>query len=386
MLIPLVIPVLNFAHNTNLYSNPTSNGLFNNVIVAGINANESLSAKVNNIDFLQILFWLWITGSIILLIRTFIGIIRTLIIIYKGEIISDGSIKIAISDLNHPPFSFYPYAVIPRNLYDNERNMDILYHEKVHLAQKHTFDLMFSELFVAIFWFNPISWLIRKSIVLNHEYLADRKTVNKSTSFKDYQFLLLNIPNQFSTVHLANSFNSNLKKRIIMINKKSSNSFAAIKNILIIPAVLTLLLVFSFSTKSEQTQNPEVKNIFSSESQKKITNLIHSNIVYPEAAKKAGISGQFDVVIIMGKKGMADRISASDKGKTKDVPSIVDEINVMAYGPSSSVDNKSLNKTVDLTLLKNEGIRVAKMIKALNLPEWQKNNLIFLIPFNFQIK
>jgi hypothetical protein len=40
----------------------------------------------------------------------------------------------------------------------------------------------------------------------------------------------------------------------------------------------------------------------------------------------------------------------------------------------------------DLAVLENEGIRVAKMLESLSLPEWQDKSIEFAILFNFRLK
>ncbi|MBK9391873.1 MAG: hypothetical protein IPN68_17390, partial [Bacteroidetes bacterium] len=119
--------------------------------------------------------------------------------------------------MSAPSISFFPYAVIPSEVYNSGNYTDILDHESAHLRQGHTFDLLLSEIFIAFQWFNPFAWLIKRSVVLNHEYLADQVFVI-NRSIKDYQYRLLNIAGEVKAVSLAHTFNSLIKSRIIMIN------------------------------------------------------------------------------------------------------------------------------------------------------------------------
>jgi beta-lactamase regulating signal transducer with metallopeptidase domain len=97
--------------------------------------------------------------------------------------------------MEHPPFSFFPYVVIPKKTFESGDYLEILAHEKAHIRQGHTFDLLFSELLIVFLWFNPFIWLIKRSMALNHEYLADKFSLRSSCSIKEYQYKLLNIPN-----------------------------------------------------------------------------------------------------------------------------------------------------------------------------------------------
>jgi TonB family protein len=80
-------------------------------------------------------------------------------------------------------------------------------------------------------------------MVLNHEYLADHVSLS-NRSIKDYQYRLLSIAGAPKAVALTHTFNSELKSRIIMINKKPTNRKAAWKILIIIPAVIGLSYAF----------------------------------------------------------------------------------------------------------------------------------------------
>ena len=46
-------------------------------------------------------------------------------------------------------------------------------HEKVHIRQKHTLDILFAELVLIFQWFNPFAWIYRREIESNLEFLTD---------------------------------------------------------------------------------------------------------------------------------------------------------------------------------------------------------------------
>jgi bla regulator protein BlaR1 len=385
--IPLIIPAIRVTVTNVTEPAIFSQGVMSTIISSGIRVNESVAYKINSLAYTNVLFWLWLIVSTFLLARIGTGIIQTLLVIGKGEIISGNKLKVVVSDISHPPFSFYPYVVIPREIYENGKSKEIIAHEEAHISQMHTFDLLLSEVFIAFFWFNPASWFIRRSIVLNHEYLADNETIHKTISIKEYQYMLLNISTGFRSIPLAHTFNSNLKKRIIMINKKSTRIYAASKNILILPAVMILLFLFSFRSNQQQ-QERSSQTLFSGSSQMELVRFINMNISYPTEAKEKGISGAYFLVIKIAKGGHIKKITANSNDNSINVPLVTpNEFNVIAYRPSATTD-KSIPEVSneDLTLIKNEGIRVAKMIETLKLPEWQNKSIEFAIAFNFQLK
>jgi len=63
---------------------------------------------------------------------------------------------VIISENKLPPFSFFPYVVIPAEDYKSGNYTDILDHESAHISRAY-FDLLLSELFIAFQWFNPLS-------------------------------------------------------------------------------------------------------------------------------------------------------------------------------------------------------------------------------------
>ena len=122
----------------------------------------------------------------VLLLKGLISLISTFRIIRKGVIKNNQFPKVVISDLQHPPFSFFPYAVISSKEFETGEYSDILDHEFAHIRQGHTFDLLLSEIFIAFQWFNPFVWFIKRSVLLNHEFLADHVSIT-NRSAKEYQ-------------------------------------------------------------------------------------------------------------------------------------------------------------------------------------------------------
>jgi len=80
-----------------------------------------------------------------------------------------------IKDENHwlvrvneeiPPFSFLNFIFISSN-YQNLSNSElnqIKAHEKIHIQQLHTFDIIFIELASIVFWFNPFIVYLKRSL------------------------------------------------------------------------------------------------------------------------------------------------------------------------------------------------------------------------------
>ena len=157
-------------------------------------------------------------------------------------------IKTIETNENIGPFSFFKTIVINPALYSDAELHAIISHEMVHIRQYHSIDVLVSKLFAIIFWYNPIVWLYRKAMIQNLEYIADNKAVEKKSNFKQYQYTLLKHTTNMSCVALTNPFYQSLiKKRIVMLNKKPSAQANRLKLAIIIP--MLAIFVWQFQTK-----------------------------------------------------------------------------------------------------------------------------------------
>ena len=227
----------------------------NDIILSGTLIESTITEKVSslNLNYLLVCFYFGVAG--LLLLRVLISVTKAYSIIRKGTLKETAFPKVILSEMEYPPFSFFPFVVIPGNKYNSADYTEILRHENAHVRQGHTFDLIFSEILIAFLWFNPFMWLIKRSIVLNHEYLADNIALKTSGNIKEYQYKLLNIPKDLMFVPLAHNYSNSVKKRIVRINKRPSHNYASLKNIIILPVVATLLITCSLNSKESIPAN-----------------------------------------------------------------------------------------------------------------------------------
>ena len=67
-------------------------------------------------------------------------------------------ITLIIHDKNIAPFSWMKYVVISeKDLQENGK--EILIHEMAHVHNRHSIDLLISDICIIFQWFNPTSWL-----------------------------------------------------------------------------------------------------------------------------------------------------------------------------------------------------------------------------------
>jgi len=210
-------------------------------IITDSNKNINFNLSTAHITFIIYLLGLLFFLSRILLL--FHWIFKT---ISKNKIEKLDQIKIIQLKKNLPPFSFLGYVFLNYDIYSSDKLQQILEHERAHIRQFHSVDLLIAHAITIMQWFNPFAWLLHKSIKTNHEYLADSKVVNNGYNLLDYQEMLLNQFISIPSVQLVNNFNLiSIKNRINMMNKTKSGFLAKFKALLIIPAAIFTFILFA---------------------------------------------------------------------------------------------------------------------------------------------
>ncbi len=152
------------------------------------------------------------------------------------------------------PHSFWNTIFINKEEFENGKiPSEVFVHEKAHLQQKHTLDILFIEVLQILLWFNPLIILYKKAIKLNHEFLADEAVNNQFKSVSEYQKLLLNFVSNNKNIALASTINYSVtKKRLLMMTKKES-TIKIILKVFTVGVVYSLtLFVFSNKTNAQE--------------------------------------------------------------------------------------------------------------------------------------
>ena len=159
------------------------------------------------------------------------------------------------------PFSFFNWIFIHTETHTENELKQILLHEHTHVCQWHSIDILLVEILRVIFWWNPIVWLMKRDMAINLEYLADQAVLQEGVETTEYQYHLLQLTYQETAVQIVNNFNvSQLKQRIIMMNKNKTPIRKLAKYLSIIPLVLLLITANSMHAQTNETQEP-VKEI-----------------------------------------------------------------------------------------------------------------------------
>lgn len=156
---------------------------------------------------------------------------------------------------NITPFSFFGWIFIHLEEHSCEELSQILLHEQIHVRQWHSIDVVLAEILCIFFWWNPAVWLMKREITINLEYLADNGVLRKGINSREYQYHLLRLTYHETAVQIVNNFNvSQLKKRIMMMNKTKSPTRKWAKYILILPLAFLMITVNSCINKEKKSE------------------------------------------------------------------------------------------------------------------------------------
>ena len=308
------------------------------------------------INLSQIAFFLYLTVTLILSVRFIIQYFGLIKLIRRGRFVQLMGHNVTILPQKTAPFSFFSRIVIDQETSQENGLQEILTHEQTHVNQKHSIDVIFSEIYTIFCWFNPLTWLLRKEIRLNLEYLADASVIRSGYDAEQYQFHILRLSYPLAIAKLHTGFNfSPLKKRIKMMNTKKSPAKAYIKYMLFIPVVAALLLLnqkkmeampaipdalvtpienliteVTVQTPAKTTQEPakttQNRRVVKSDVDKngvydyvekmpafpggdaEFIKFVQSNLVYPIEAHKEGIQGTVRLRFVIQKDGLIGEI------------------------------------------------------------------------------
>ena len=195
----------------------------------------------------QILLAIYLIGFIAFLLRFLWNLNKMRLTIRAGQLKKELPYIYVLLGNSINPFSFLHYIFFSRKEFKNAQISEaVIAHEKAHVDQKHSWDLLFLELVHAIFWFNPIFIFIKNSIKLNHEFLADEQVLAKHQNLKDYSELLLGYSRGQDHNVLASPINHSLiKKRILMMTKNLSARRLSMKMLLLAPILGGCIYTFN---------------------------------------------------------------------------------------------------------------------------------------------
>ncbi len=226
--------------------NNAQNQSVKTVIIPEKEKNKSINffKKITLIKGFTVLYFL---GVLMFSIKLVMELLSLLNLLYKGKKTKKENVIFVEIPFFIAPFSVFNYLFYSKTEFTKTELEKIIAHEKIHIKQFHTLDLILANITTILLWFLPFAWLYKKKLQENLEFIADKNTINKFNK-KEYQYLLLKASTTKYPFALSNNFYQSLiKKRIIMLHKTNSKTLNQVKFLLMLPFVAIFL--FSFNTK-----------------------------------------------------------------------------------------------------------------------------------------
>ena len=213
-----------------------------------------------NYSTMEIMKLLYLLILTVLFLRVVFQFSKLLFFALKNESLQIDNQKVICLPKGTAPFSFFGLIFIHPEDHSENDLKEILHHEKTHVRQGHTLDVLLAELICTVFWINPFAWLLKYDLRENLEFLADKDVVHAGFDPKSYQYHLLRLSYQQSPIRMGNNFNvSQLQNRIKMMNKKRTSQVGWSKYLLTLPLFAVLLMV-SYACKNKTSTDTNAQN------------------------------------------------------------------------------------------------------------------------------
>ncbi|MBC6994668.1 M56 family metallopeptidase [Neolewinella lacunae] len=304
--------------------------------------------------------WYWVDNilPLIYLLGVLIFGARTLVqgwsikqCLRNGERSTFNGYPVIRSSRIEAPFADRGYVFLPAALTDAELTYTALIHETAHLRQRHHYDKYLLTLGSIFLWFHPLAWAYRRLLATVHEYEADA-AVLQWVPARIYGLQLLHCA--LGPAGKLGLFSSPLKKRIEMITNKNRE-----RKLRIIPLLGLCLLLAGLAVACSDVAEVVVAPITENQVRPydptqgdtylvddpqspllvdgkldRIIADVYQRIKYPEAARKAGLTGKFRILVSADETGKVNFITVnnnSDKAAA--------EITVVGYGTPIESDD-----------------------------------------------
>lgn len=148
------------------------------------------------------------------------------------------------------PFSLGKTIFLPEGKTETAENIFIR-HEEAHIHNRHYMDVWFIEVLVRLLWFNPILWLVRKTLRDIHEFEADRCVLSQGIDSHTYQCLLVQEASE-ECIIVANGFNRSFIRRRIKEMKRKGITLGRVGKLAAILWILTITGAMAISAMPDK--------------------------------------------------------------------------------------------------------------------------------------
>ena len=252
----IVLPLITFTKTVWVDPEPISKYI---EVVPLVDDTTIRTVSEEPMDWSLILSSAYVLVSLIIILKVGIEIASFFNKIIKLNKQKDTNFTLIYSNSTENPFSFFKYIVINPTLFSKEEYEHIITHERIHVKQFHSIDVLISKVCCALFWINPIIWLYRKAMLQNLEFIADNHSLEQIESKYEYQKTLLKVVANQQSLSITNPFYQSLiKKRIIMLQTNQSHKRNAWKYATILPVLVGFMLLFQIETIAQVKDNSKI--------------------------------------------------------------------------------------------------------------------------------
>ncbi|WP_396196387.1 M56 family metallopeptidase [Flavobacterium sp.] len=257
LLLSLVLPLITFTKT--IWVEPTPVAAFYQEQVPTSSTLTEIPIQENPVDWLLIVLCAYLIISFLFLLKIGMELISFFKKIQHQNKQKESKYTLVDSDAIENPFSFFNYIVINKNRFSEAEIEHIVTHERIHVIQKHSIDVVTGKLFCALFWINPIVWFYRKAMLQNLEFIADSATVQLIENKYEYQKTLLKVVTRQHDLSITNQFYQSLiKKRIVMLHTNQSHKRNAWKYAIVLPLLVGFMLLFQIETVAQVKEDAKV--------------------------------------------------------------------------------------------------------------------------------
>ena len=311
-----------------------------------IGQSKATPVAFSGITWATVIRFFYFFGVLLTSLRFLWSLIRLYRLVQKSETKREGGIRYVFTKGNVPVFSFFNLIFINPKLFENPKVAVIIRHEKAHIRQMHSLDIIVLEIISIFQWFNPFIYLIKRDVKENHEFLADNVMAVSERSGNSYPELLFREASGMEFSPITHHFSySLLKKRMIMMKNQKNQKRMTVKLLFTVIALSLTVLACNNSPQPALKTSTKVKKVdkkvkvarttkMSTEQQKSVTlkvdtgkifttvenlpkfpggtkGLMHylsTTLKYPEQAKKAKTQGMVFVNFIVEKDGSISHV------------------------------------------------------------------------------
>ncbi|SHF78107.1 outer membrane transport energization protein TonB [Mariniphaga anaerophila] len=251
--VSFLIPVITFT--TVRYINADAPSDFNGLV--WLPEAAELQQSAFSMEWYHYLFGLYILGVAGFLFYLLLGHFKALKIVRNSreEMLFGNRVNITEEDVH--PFSFFNKIVISEKILSTPDLSMIVEHESIHVKEKHTLDILVTEILFLFQWFNPFAWLIKDAAKNNLEYKTDNEII-KNSDPRTYQMAMVALAAKKGVAPFLTALNgSQLKTRIIMMKKKTENKFSLLKQLVVLPLLAVLVMGLSGREVKTEIVQPE---------------------------------------------------------------------------------------------------------------------------------